>query len=725
MGWFENQIEERRSADAARLDAALQKLTSAVTGREVISATDAAIQAKSALEAILAFYGFKTKEAPRNLKTLQELMDFHTRPTGIMYRQVRLTPGWHKDAIGPMLGFTSEGAPVALIPGNRGYHYNDPTTGTTVHVSAQNESTLKEEAYCFYRPLPSGELSVRTLLAFMAKTLSKRDYSLIFGLSIIVSLLGLVLPIVNKIIFGPVILADDVIILIPVFMLLIGVQFSQILITGVRTIIMSAVGTKLSVNIEAAVMMRVLRLPASFFKKYSPGDLMMRVQGVTDVMMTLTQTVIGSVLTALFSLVYIGQILVIAPALALPAFIIILLTFAVTMITGLVQVSVSRRTLNLSVKLSGWQYALLCGVQKIKLSGAESRGFATWAERYAPIAKLTYNGPLLARLATPLALIVSLIGTIVIYVIAFGGGVSVADYMAYTAAFGMVTGAFQALSQAVLMIAAIQPQLEMVEPILKTVPEVNENRPVMERVSGMINVDNVTFSYGDGQRPVLENVSLSIKRGQYVAIVGKSGCGKSTLVRLLLGFEKPDRGAIYYDGRDISSVDVASLRKHIGVVMQNGKLFAGDIFNNIVISAPQLTMDDAWAAAEMAGIADDIRKMPMGMHTMVSEGGGGVSGGQRQRLMIARAIAPKPSILIFDEATSALDNITQRVVADSLDELKCTRIVVAHRLSTIRTCDRIVLLEDGGIAEDGTYDELIAAHGKFYDLVRRQQLEDE
>ncbi len=722
--WFESQIEERREADDARMSVALQKLVSAVTGREAISDDDAARQAETALEAILAFYGFKAKEPPRGLKGVMDLVEFQLRPTGIMYREVKLTRGWHKDAIGPMLGFTKDGAPVALIPSNGGYRYNDPATGSAVRVTSQAEAGLEEMGLCFYRPLPSGALKVRDLLAFMLRTLSKRDYAIMVATSVIVAVLGLVLPIVNQIIFGPVAMADDAFVLVPVFVLLIGVEFSQLLITGIRTIILSAIGSKLSVTIEAAVMMRVLRLPASFFKDYSPGDLVMRIQGLTQVVTSLTGTVIESVLTAAFSLVYIGQIFVIAPVLAFPAFAIILLTFLVTLLTGFVQVRVTREQLKLSTKLSGWQYELIGGVQKIKLAGAERRGFATWAERYAPVAKLIYNGPLLARLATPLALVVSLVGTIFMYFIAYENGVSVADYMAYTSAFGMVTGAFQTLSQATLMIAAIQPQLELTWPILDAEPEVNERRPVLERVSGSVEVDNVTFAYGEGQKPVLDGLSLKIKRGQYVAIVGKSGCGKSTLIRLLLGFEKPNRGAIYYDGRDISAVDVASLRKHIGVVLQDGKLFQGDIFNNIIISAPLLTMDDAWEAAELAGIADDIRAMPMGMFTMVSEGGGGVSGGQRQRLMIARAIAPKPSILIFDEATSALDNITQRIVSESLDTLKCTRIVVAHRLSTIRTCDRIVLLENGGIAEDGTYEELMAKRGKFYTLVKRQQLEE-
>ena len=210
-----------------------------------------------------------------------------------------------------------------------------------------------------------------------------------------------------------------------------------------------------------------------------------------------------------------------------------------------------------------------------------------------------------------------------------------------------------------------------------------------------------------------------------MAVVGETGCGKSTLVRILLGFEKPRKGAVFYDGKDINSLDLRSLRRHIGVVMQNGKLLMGSIFENITISAPWLGLDAAWEAAEAAGIAQDIREMPMGMQTMISEGQGGISGGQKQRLLIARAIAPKPNVLIFDEATSALDNITQKKVTEALDSYRCTRIVIAHRLSTIQACDRILVLRQGKIAEDGTYEELIAQNGFFAELVERQRLDTE
>ncbi|MEQ8176170.1 MAG: ATP-binding cassette domain-containing protein [Syntrophomonadaceae bacterium] len=267
--------------------------------------------------------------------------------------------------------------------------------------------------------------------------------------------------------------------------------------------------------------------------------------------------------------------------------------------------------------------------------------------------------------------------------------------------------------------------MEMVEPILQAVPEVGENKQIITKLSGNIELNNVSFRYNEEMPLVLDDISLKIKAGQYVAIVGKTGCGKSTLMRLLLGFETPQRGAVYYDGRDVARLDLRSLRQNIGTVTQDGRLFSGDIFSNIVISAPWLSRDDAWEAAELAGIANDIRAMPMGMHTVISEGSGGISGGQRQRLMIARAIVPKPRILMFDEATSALDNITQKQVSEALDLLKSTRIVIAHRLSTIRHCDRIIVLENGKITEDGSYDELIQKGGYFAELVERQRLDDD
>ena len=412
-----------------------------------------------------------------------------------------------------------------------------------------------------------------------------------------------------------------------------------------------------------------------------------------------------------------------APALVAPARTIVAVTVAFSVISSLVQMGISRRQMELAGKENGMTYAMITGVQKIKLSGAEKRAFARWGDLYAKEAKLKYNPPVFIKINAVISTGISLAGTIVMYYAAIRSGVSVADYYAFNTAYGMVSGAFLSLAGITLTVARIRPTLEMVKPLFETVPEVSSGKQVITGISGGIELNHISFRYNENMPLVLDDLSLKIHPGQYVAIVGQTGCGKSTLMRLLLGFEKPMKGAVYYDGKNLDKIDLKSLRQKIGVVMQNGKLFQGDIYSNIVISAPWLTQKDAWEAAELAGIAEDIRKMPMGMNTMISEGSGGISGGQKQRLMIARAIAQKPRLLMLDEATSALDNLTQKKVSEALDGLKCTRIVIAHRLSTIKQCDRILVLDKGKIIEDGKYEELLEKNGFFAELVKRQRLD--
>ena len=349
--------------------------------------------------------------------------------------------------------------------------------------------------------------------------------------------------------------------------------------------------------------------------------------------------------------------------------------------------------------------------------------FARWGKQYARQARLEYDPPLFLKLSGTLNLAISLLGTMVLYAAAIESGVSVADYYAFYTAYGMVSGAFMAVASIAVTASGIRPTLEMARPIMEAEPEAHEGKENITSLKGGIELSRVSFRYGDTLPNVIDDLSLTVKPGEYLAITGATGCGKSTLLRLLLGFETPQKGAIYYDKQDLARIDLESLRRKIGVVMQDGKLFFGDIYSNIVITAPELTVDEAWKAAEIASIADDIRAMPMGMHTVISEGQGGISGGQKQRLMIARAVAPKPKILMFDEATSALDNITQKKVSEAIDSLKCTRIVIAHRLSTIQHADRIIYLERGKIVEDGTYGELIAKNGSFAKLVERQRLD--
>ena len=726
MGWFDEQIKQRKQNDQDVFTDAFINIAGAVMGSRVSAAlNDERQQMKNAFDEILRFYHINTKEIPDNITDRNEQLEYLLRPHGIMRRTVTLSKGWYKDAIGAMLGIRkSDGMVVALIPtGFSGYCYRDMETGKHVKINGKNQELFEEEAIAFYKPLPLKALGISDLMRYILGTLSPADFVMTGASALAVTLIGMLSPKLNNLLFSRVIEDGSTQILLAITVFMICVTLSSLLINGVKSLIIARINTKMSISVQAAVMSRLMSLPAGFFKNYSSGELSARAQCSNSLCEMLASVVLTTGLTSVFSLVYISQIFVYAPALVIPSIIITLATVAFTVVSAFVQMKVSKKKMELSSKESGMSYALISGVQKIKLSGAEMRAFARWGNLYAEEARLAYNPPMFLKINSVISSAISLAGTLMMYWIAVSSGVSVADYYAFNTAYGMVSGAFISLAGIALTVAQIKPIMDMVEPILKAVPEISEGKQMITRLSGSIELDNVSFRYNENMPLVIDDLSLKIRPGQYVAIVGATGCGKSTLMRLMLGFESPQKGAVYVDGKDIAAVDLKSFRHNIGVVMQNGKLFTGDIFSNIIISAPWLTVDEAWHAAELSGIAEDIRRMPMGMHTMISEGSGGISGGQRQRLMIARAIAPKPSVLMFDEATSALDNLTQKTVSESLDSLKCTRIVIAHRLSTIKQCDRILVLDKGKIIEDGTYDELIQGGGFFAELVARQRVD--
>lgn len=726
MGWFDEQIRQRKQNDDDVFADSFVNMAAAVLGSKVTgSLSDGSAAAKSAIDEILKYYHVKSREVPDNIKDTNEQLEYLMRPYGIMRRTVRLEKGWYRDAVGAMLGVMKEsGRVVALIPaGFSGYCYIDPDSGKKIKINRRNQRLFDSEAIAFYKPFPLKKIGLGSVAKYIAETLSAADFALIALATLALSLIGMLSPKLNNILFAAVLPSGSVRLLLSIAVFMVSVSVSSLLISATKEMITARINTKMSVSVQAAAMMRIMSLPADFFKGYGSGDLSSRAAHISSLCNMLVSAVLTTGLTSAFSLIYISQIFIYAPVLVAPAIAVILATVAFSLISSFAQMRISKKQMELSAKESGMSYALISGIQKIKLAGAEKRAFARWGNLYAQNAKLTYNPPAFIKLNSVISLAISLIGNIVMYAAAVKSGVSVADYYAFGTAYGMVSGAFMSLAGMALTVAQIKPILETVQPFFNTVPEISEGKEVITRLSGGIELTNVSFRYNENMPLILDNMSLKIRPGQYVAIVGKTGCGKSTLMRLLLGFEKPQKGAVYYDGRDIERIDLKSLRRRIGVVMQNGKLFSGDIYSNIVISAPWLTQSDAWDAAEKAGIAEDIRRMPMGMNTIISEGSGGISGGQRQRLMIARAIAPKPKILMLDEATSALDNLTQKRVSESLDSLKCTRIVIAHRLSTIKQCDRILVLDGGKITEDGTYDELIAQNGVFAELVERQRLD--
>lgn len=724
MGWFDEQIKLRKAKDEETFENAFADLSSVVLGNSALSMAfnDDRQRTESAIGEVLNYFGVKIEETHEEFDDMNEQLDYLLYPSGIMYREVNLRGDWYKDAIGPMIGQTTEGTVVALIPkGMRGYEYFDYKTGQKVKLNKNTNKMLTSKALCFYKPFPQKKLKLRDLSKYILSILSLADYIMIVCAALVSMLLGLLPTYIQQLLYGKVLASGKMSLLLPISALLIGILVSTTLIDITKSFIISRVGTKLNIAVEAASMARLMSLPPNFFKNYAAGDLSQRIDGLNQICAQLADVFLGTGLTAIFSLGYVAQIATIAPSLTIPSLCVIFTTVVFNIWATLVSLKIYRKKMNIAVKLSGIVYSLFSGIQKIKLAGAEKRAFSKWATQYKSLAELTYNPPMIIKIQSIISVIISAIGGIIICYFAGISNVNVANYMAYMTAYGNVFGAVSSLAGIALTFANIRVILEMVGVIMETEPEISEKKKVVRNISGAIEINNVSFRYADDMPLILDNLSLKIEPGQYIAVVGKTGCGKSTLMRLLLGFEKPQKGAIYYDGRDISSVDIKSLRKNIGVVMQNADTFSGDIYSNITVSAPWLSLDDAWNAAKIAGIDKEIEDMPMGMYTVISEGSGGISGGQKQRLMIARAVAPKPKILILDEATSALDNITQKQVSDALAELKSTRIVVAHRLSTIKQCDRIIVLDAGKIIEDGTYDELIDKNGFFAELVRRQR----
>ncbi|MBO6112247.1 MAG: NHLP bacteriocin export ABC transporter permease/ATPase subunit [Lachnospiraceae bacterium] len=726
MGWFDEQIRERKRSDNEVFEESFLRIAGAVMGERLSAAlSDRRQQTKDAVDEILNFYHIKAQEVPDSITDINDVLEYLMRPYSIMRRSVKLTKGWRKDAAGPMLGTMKEdGSVIALIPGRvSGYTYLDRKSGKLKRVDAEAEALIDDEAMVFYKPFPLKKIGISGLLKYIWDNLSMSDFFMFVLATLAVTLVGTILPGINKLLFSDVIDSGSLRVLSAMAVYMVSVMVGSMMLDTVKSLLMIRLNTKLDMNVEAATMIRIFSLPASFFKEYGSGELSNRSQYIGQLVNQMINMGLTTGLTSVFSLIYIAQIFTFAPSLVLPSVIVTLITVAVSLVSAFMQAKITKRRMEIASKETGMSYALISGIQKIKLAGAEKRAFARWGNLYADESKLLYSPPTFLKVNTVITAAIGLMGTIVIYGEAIENHVSVADYNAFNTAYGMVSGAFMAMAGIALQLAQIKPILEMAKPILEAVPEISEDKQVVEKLSGDIELSHVSFRYNENMPLVLDDISLKIRPGQYVAIVGKTGCGKSTLIRILLGFEKAQRGTVYFDGKDINRIDLKSLRRKIGTVMQNGSLFTGDIYSNIVISAPYLSLDAAWEAAELSGMADDIRDMPMGMFTLISEGQGGISGGQRQRLMIARAIAPKPKILMFDEATSALDNITQKKVSESLDSLNCTRIVVAHRLSTIKNCNRIIVLDGGKIIGDGTYDELLENNEFFADLVKRQRVD--
>jgi NHLM bacteriocin system ABC transporter ATP-binding protein len=484
---------------------------------------------------------------------------------------------------------------------------------------------------------------------------------------------------------------------------------------------------KLGASIQTALWDRVLSLPLSFFRKYASGDLAMRGLSISQIRTILTSTALSSLSSVIFSIASFGLLFYYSPRLAISA---LLLTGFAVLVVGFCtyrQLQLQRKAWSEKGFISGLLQEFMTAIAKLRIAGAEPRAFATWVQAFIQQKVLDYSTARVNRLGTvftatylPLCLaVLFFVNSSSSVTGQTGNSVSTGHFLAFIAAFGQFLGAVLSLSATAASCLSAVPLYERMLPILRETPELLEERPDIGDLVGGIDCVRLAFQYQPDTPFILRDITFSIRPGEYIAFVGPSGCGKSTLCRLLLGLEEPQVGAIYFDGRDLASVDPRSLRRRVGSVLQGSTLASGTIFENIRGGAP-ITLEDAWEAVRLVGLEKAIKKMPMGMYTLINEQGSGLSGGQRQQVLIARAIVRRPRILVFDEATSALDNESQAIVSNSLKELKATRIAIAHRLSTIIEADRIFVMDDGKIVQSGTYKELVRQPGLFGKFAQRQ-----
>ncbi|MEA2570267.1 MAG: hypothetical protein QOI24_2268 [Acidobacteriota bacterium] len=725
------RLQARAASDQRMWQHALGNLASVLEPET--TAVDASVMRDpmmAACRAIGSVAGIEFRDPPRwEVRHASDLLPAICRTSRVRSRRVALRDLWWRSDAGSLLGYLKEDAsPVALLPAGRGsYVLHDPKSGGRRPVTPAVAAELQPFAVTFYRPLPDRAREVHDLVSFIAP-LVRSDLAGIVVAALAGGLLALAIPLATAHIFNLVIPNARSVDFVTVLVALSATAVGAALFDITRAFALTRTEGRISAALQTALVDRLLSLPVPFFRRYAVGDLSQRaaaIQTVQEVIGTSTLTV---VLTSAFSAVNVIILFYYDWRLALMA--VALIAVAGTINGLLIRESLRHERLQQEAhaRVSGLVFQMIAGIAKLRVSASERRAFAVWSAAFSKQRAEAHRAGSFKAAINVFNDVLPVLCTALLFAMGgwllFGKGESfrTGDFVAFSAAFGTLFASVVALSNAATGIVSAAAVMEKSAPILETAPEVTETKNDPGALNGLIECAHLTFRYHADGPVVLDDVSFRAGPGQFVAFVGPSGSGKSTTLRLLLGFESPETGAVYYDGQDLASLDISAIRNHqLGVVLQSSRLLGGDIFTNIVGSSSSLTLDDAWEAAEAAGLADDIRAMPMEMHTLISESGTSTfSGGQRQRLLIARALVRKPRIILFDEATSALDNRTQEVVTRTLELSSATRIVIAHRLSTIRKADRIFVMDRGKIVEEGAFDELAGAGGLFSRLIARQ-----
>lgn len=666
-----------------------------------------------------------------DLERVKEPLEAIARASGCRTRMVLLAGNWWQRDNGPLLAYTfQEQRPVALLPGSKTrYDLFDPVDRIRIPVNARVASELSPEAYMFYRPIGSKVTKAIDLFKFGLKGYEK-DLLFVFLTGLVATLLGMLTPQATAILIDNAIPDSDRNLIVQIGLALFAVAFGRAAFELARGVLTLRVENAADSVLQPAVWDKLLSLRPSFFRQYPSGDIVSRVMSVSQIRKKLSGATQRTLLTSVFALLNLGLMFVYSWQLALVACIIALMAIAVTIISSMLIVRKNRLLEELEGSILGLSVQLINGVAKLRVAAAEERAFAYWGRRYSQQKKLSTSSQRIDDSVTVFNEALPTVSSILFFWFAIlfiqqsqatGGsaGLTSGAFLAFNAAFGTFIQGATEFSNTLTDVLEVVPMWERAQSIIMAPAEADPSMADPGRLTGKLALDHVTFRYREDGPLILDDVSVHAQPGEFIGVVGPSGSGKSTIFRLLLGFETTASGTVYYDGQDLAGLDIQAVRRQLGVVLQNGRINTGSLFE-LITGGALVTMDEAWEAARNAGFADDIHQMPMGMHTVISEGGTNLSGGQRQRLLIARCLVLKPKIILMDEATSALDNRTQAIVTESLDRMKATRVVIAHRLSTIRNANRIYVVEAGRTVQVGTFDELVNQEGLFARLAARQ-----
>ena len=655
---------------------------------------------------------------------LAEDLSTIARASRIRTRRVLLRDEWWRADGGPFLArWRESGQPIALLPTSPSeYIAHDPVNDASRRVTEEVARSIDPRADLFYRPFPERKLDLRDVVSF-GLSRSHRDLKTVVAMTILAGLLSLVTPLATGMIFNDIIPGSDRSGLLQLVLGLLVIAIALVAFNLLRVVALVRIEGKMGEATQGAVWDRLLALPTPFFREFEAGELASRAMGIDGIRQILSGATVQGLIGGGMALFQYALLFYFNIRLALWASLLLGIAILVAAVAGRFRMRDERLVTALRNQIAGRTLQFLSSVSKLKNGGAEPQAFEIWARLFSEQRRVQFKVGNNANALMAFNVGYPTLSLVVLYFVAppliAEGGLRTGDFLAFMSAYTTCIASLLGATTGVITALAAVPLYEQAKPVLESVPEVHLGKTDPGELKGAIEVQHLHFRYQSDSPLVIRDVSLGLEPGEYIAFVGPSGSGKSTLLRLLLGFESPESGSIYYDGHDLEGIDARALRNQVGVVLQDGRLMSGDIFGNIAGSSGA-SIDQVWDAAEAAGLAEDIRAMPMGMHTMVSHGGGTLSGGQRQRLMIARAIVKRPRLIFFDEATSALDNRTQAIVSASLERLRATRIVVAHRLSTIRHADTIHVIDRGRIVESGGYDELMLQDGLFASLARRQ-----